>query len=180
MKKNTLALVLSFFLVSALLAQETVTYDLIASKVGDVFNVRQGTYWITSVHSNRSLDVKGAINNNGIVLHLWDIHKGDAQQFVIEPSNERGFVYIKTIWGRALDISGANPNAGADLITWDFHGNDNQKWQFLEAGRGTFTIRSKYGTFIGSQNGGSDAGTVMKMFGTDYKNAQKWTLRRFK
>jgi hypothetical protein len=162
-----------------LTAQETITYDSYAVRIGQTYYPRKGAYYIKSAIASKSLDVKGAVNDNGIPLHLWDFHKGDAQQFFIEPSNEKGYYYIKTKWGRALDISGENSNSEATLHTWDFHGADNQKWQFLEAGGGYFTIKSKLGTCLDVQGGVSTSGTVVWMYKPiSNHNPQKWQLSR--
>jgi Ricin-type beta-trefoil lectin domain-like len=178
MKKIILLFVLSF-LCFWLIAQETAIIDSYVVKIGQPFMPRSGTYFIKSAIADKSLDVKGGVNDNGISLHLWDFHKGDAQQFIIEPSNEKSFFYIKTKWGRALDISGINPNSEATLHTWDFHGGDNQKWQFLQAkGRGYFTIKSKLGTCVEVRGGDSASGAVIWMYKSLDNEAQKWRLNK--
>jgi hypothetical protein len=177
--KKIILISLNCFLTFWLIAQETATYDLITVRAGQVFMPKSGTYYIKSAIADKSLDVKGGVNENGIPLHLWDFHKGEAQQFIIEPSDEKGFFYIKTKWGKALDISGANLNSEATLHTWDFHGEANQKWQFLQTKNGRFfNIKSKLGTCIEVQGGNSASGAVIWMYKPLDNESQKWRLIR--
>jgi Ricin-type beta-trefoil lectin domain-like/Secretion system C-terminal sorting domain len=150
-------------------------------KLERVEPIATGTYWIQSALGAKNMDVAGNNHANGANLILWDVHGGENQQFTIEPSNEAGYYFIKTNWGRVLDIAWANPNSGASLTTYDAHGGDNQKWQFIDKGDGYFNIRSKYGTFIDVQWANPANGATLWMSG--YSNwgnniAQKWRLVR--
>jgi hypothetical protein len=176
--KNLYFLVAFFIFCADLNAQETMSSDCYAVQIGRVIKPKTGWYYIKYLEKN--LDVQWGTNNNGVGFHIWGTNYGDAQQFYIEPSDEKGYYFIKTKWGRSLDVAANNPNAEATLLTWDFHGGDNQKWQFLEAGGGQVTIKSKLGTVL-DVKGGSDAdGTLVWMY-TPVKNhqPQKWRLVKF-
>lgn len=141
--------------------------------------IQTGTYIIKSAIDGKNMDVINGTNGNGIGIHLWDAHDGDAQQFTIEPSNEAGYYLIKTKWGRAVDVAGYNTASGAALNTYDVHNGDNQKWQFIDKGDGYYNIMSKYGTYIDVQYGNSASGTPiwMSAYSTWGNNiAQKWKL----
>jgi Thiol-activated cytolysin/Ricin-type beta-trefoil lectin domain-like len=139
-----------------------------------------GKCYIKAQLNNKCLDVQWAKNANGTPLHTWDFSGGDAQQFTIEKSNEAGYFYIKTFWGRALDA--ASPNAQAILHTWDFHGGDNQKWKFIDAGDGYYNIQCKQGNnYIDIKNGNKEAGAVVWLAGySTWGNniAQRWKLEQ--
>ncbi len=154
-------------------------YEVLTSN--PVATITSGTYHIRSQIENKPMDVVNGHNANGNGLHLWDFHGGDAQQFTIEPSNEAGYYYIKTKWGRVLDIKDRSGASGATLYTWDFHGGDNQKWRFIDRGNGFYNIESKYRTYIDVKGGNSAIGTPIHM--SDYSMwgnniAQLWKLER--
>ncbi|MBK8878564.1 MAG: DUF3421 domain-containing protein [Haliscomenobacter sp.] len=141
--------------------------------------ISRGTYHIRSQIENKPMDVVNGQNANGNGLHLWDFHGGDAQQFTIEPSNEVGYYYIKTKWGRVLTIKDRSNASGATLYTWDLNGGDNQKWRFIGRGNGFYNIESKYRTYIDVKGGGNAIGTPIHM--SDYSMwgnnmAQLWKL----
>jgi Thiol-activated cytolysin/Ricin-type beta-trefoil lectin domain-like len=137
-----------------------------------------GKYYIKAQLNNKALDVQWANNANGTLLHTWDFSGGDAQQFTLEQSNEAGYFYIKTYWGRALDA--ASPNSEAILHTWNFHGGDNQKWKFIPVGNGYFNIQCKQGgNYIDIKKGVVEAGAYIWMaaYSTWGGNiAQRWKL----
>lgn len=142
-------------------------------------SISSGTYYIKSQLQNKSMDVQWGNNANGTILHLWDTNQGDAQQFTIEASNEPGWYYIKTKWGRVLDAS--SPASGATLYTYDLHGGNNQKWRFIDIGDGSYNIQSKIGTFIDVKGGNAASGTQiwMSAFSSWGNNsAQRWKLER--
>lgn len=152
-------------------------YEVLTSN--PVATISRGTYHIRSQIENKPMDVVNGQNANGNGLHLWDFHGGEAQQFTIEPSNEAGYYYIKTKWGRALDIKDWSGASGATLYTWDFHGGDNQKWRFIDRGNGYYNIESKYRTYIDVKGGGNAIGTPIHL--SDYSMwgnnmAQLWKL----
>jgi hypothetical protein len=152
-------------------------YEVLTSN--PVATITPGTYHIRSQIENKPMDVVNGHNANGNGLHLWDFHGGDAQQFTIERSNEAGYYYIKTKWGRVLDIKDWSGASGATLYTWDFHGGDNQKWRFIDRGNGFYNIESKYRTYIDVKGGGNAIGTPIHM--SDYSMwgnniAQLWKL----
>ena len=143
--------------------------------------IQTGIYIIKSAIGGKNMDVINGNNANGVGLHLWDAHGGDTQQFTIEPTNEAGYYFIKTKWGRAVDVAGYNKNSGASLNTYDVHGQDNQKWKFIDVGNGYYNIQSKYGTYIDVRGGGSASGTQiwMSAYSTWGDNiAQRWKLEK--
>jgi uncharacterized protein YjbI with pentapeptide repeats len=126
------------------------------NKPSKLFNkptfVLTGSYYLKfAANSAKGLNVEGT-DGNGIAINLRNFSGGNTQTFIIEPSTEQGYYYIKTKWGRAIDIAGYNNRANANLNTYDVHGGDNQKWQFFDAGNGDRFIVSKYGTYIETQN----------------------------
>lgn len=141
--------------------------------------VQPGTYTIKTKLVNRNMDVQWGNNANGTLLHLWDVNENKAQNFTIENSNEAGYYYIKTAWGRVLDVYNSDRSSGAKLNTWDFNGSDAQKWKFVNTGDGYYNIQSKLGTYIDVKGGASEGGTLIWM--SAYSNwngniAQRWKL----
>lgn len=158
---------------------ERIVKDFEVLTSNPVATITRGTYHIRSQIGNKPMDVVNGQNANGNGLHLWDFHGGDAQQFTIEPSNEAGYYYIKTKWGRVLTIKDRSNASGATLYTWDFQGGDNQKWRFINRGNGYYNIESKYRTYIDVKGGGNAIGTPIHL--SDYSMwgnniAQLWKL----
>jgi Protein of unknown function (DUF3421)/Ricin-type beta-trefoil lectin domain-like len=158
---------------------ERIVKDFEVLTSNPVATITRGTYHIRSQIDNKPMDVVNGQNANGNGLHLWDFHGGDAQQFTIEPSNEAGYYYIKTKWGRVLTIKDRSNASGATLYTWDFQGGDNQKWRFINRGNGYHNIESKYRTYIDVKGGGNAIGTPIHL--SDYSMwgnniAQLWKL----
>ena len=90
--------------------------------------ITPGKYTITTKLIDRRLDIKWGNTSNGAELHIWDPNGGNAQDFEIVRSEEPGYFYIKSLWGKCLDVNGAAPDK---LMMWDCHGGDNQKWKFI-------------------------------------------------
>jgi hypothetical protein len=142
-------------------------------------SIQTGTYFIKSQLENREISVGNNTNANFSNLVIWNHTGGENQQFTIEPSNEAGYYFIKTIWGRSLDIQGASTASGATLYTYDHHGGDNQKWKFIDVGNGYYNIQSKLGTYLDVQWGSSTNGSLiwMSAYSTWNNNiAQRWKL----
>ncbi|WP_044234073.1 RICIN domain-containing protein [Haliscomenobacter hydrossis] len=145
--------------------------------------IASGTYTIqTKLVANKNLDVQNANKAQGTRIHLWGTNNGEAQRFIITPSNEAGYYHIKTEWGLCLGVGGSNPNPGAHVVTWACINNlDDQKWKFINTRDGHYNIQSKLGTYIDVKNANTNDGAEIIMntyFPANGNLAQRWKLQR--
>lgn len=78
--------------------------------------------------------------------------------------------------GKALDVSGASTANGANVQQYQWNGTDAQLWKFVDAGNGTYYIRSKLGKTLDVKSGKTANKTNIQLYGMNGTNAQKWTV----
>jgi len=100
-----------------------------------------GTYRITPVHSNKSLDVANCANADGTNVQQWSWLNNDCQKFRITT--------VDGIWhsispvnasNKALDVDSFSTANGANVMLWAAAGASNQQFRFQSAGTGRYRI----------------------------------------
>jgi hypothetical protein len=141
--------------------------------------IPEGTYIITTkAPGGRSIDVTGSSTVRGAAVILWDLHRGENQQFVLRYQAATGYYTITNKKsGLSLDVTGGSTSKGTPVIQWDLHGGLNQQWAVVDDGRGAYYIQSaKSGVSIdvsGSISGNGGAIIIWPLHGADN---QRWKL----
>lgn len=107
-------------------------------------HIINGTYRITPVHSDKTLDITNCQTGNGANVQQWSWLDNSCQKFRITP--------VDGIWhrispenspGKALDIAHRATNAGANVQLYQYWGGANQQYRFQAAGYGKWRIISR-------------------------------------
>lgn len=133
--------------------------------------VADGTYSISNITSNYK--VLEVIDHNvqlemksGFASQIFDItYIGNGYYKIVSKDNKEAF-----------DVYGGASQLSANLWTYGWNSSDAQLWKFVDAGNGSFYIKSKLGTVIDLQWGATAAGTNAQMYSLNGSNAQKWLL----
>ena len=133
--------------------------------------VKDGKYVIASASSTQFT----ATESNGNI-QLGAFSGSTKQKYEVSYVSNGYYKIIEEDTGKVLDIDNGSAKAGTNLQTYNWNGSDAQLWKFVNAGNGSYYIRSKLGTVIDVANGTITSGTNIQMFGANYTNAQKWTL----
>jgi hypothetical protein len=88
------------------------------------------TVRLTSLHSNKCLDVAGWGTTNGSNVHSWECHGGDNQKWRLLPNGTIQSVHSN----KCLDVAGWGTANGTNVMLWDCHGGQNQQWRVLPNG----------------------------------------------
>jgi hypothetical protein len=88
-------------------------------------------YKITSVLSEKVLDVWGASRENGTPIKQHPYHGGAIQHLHLVPitDNSDTFKIISDLSGKVLDVWHENTEEGAQIVQYDYHGGTNQRWR---------------------------------------------------
>ncbi len=129
--------------------------------------IANGTYKITSVNSNKVLEVSEGSTSNGANVQQWTylglahqkwvlVNRGD-NWYSLSPSNATN---------KAIDIEAVSNDNGANALIWDYWGGDNQLFKFVPASNG-YNIVAKH----------SDKCLDIYNFSTsDGANVLQWTI----
>ena len=133
--------------------------------------VADGSYSISNITSNYK--VLEVIDHNvqlemlsGFASQILDItYIGNGYYKIVSRDNMEAF-----------DVYGGSSQLGANLWTYEWNNSDAQLWKFVDAGNGSFYIKSKLGTVIDLKWGATVAGTNAQMYILNGSDAQKWFL----
>lgn len=104
-----------------------------------------GTYSFRAKHSGKAIDTYNWGTSNGTNIVQWDYWGGDAQRFIVTPT-DNGYYRISPVIApnQALDVAGISTADGANLNTWSWWGSDNQEWRFENHGSGEWKIIARH------------------------------------
>ncbi|HYG37233.1 MAG TPA: RICIN domain-containing protein [Cytophagales bacterium] len=121
-----------------------------------------GTYKITAVHSNKSIDVAGINKDEGANVQQWTYYGTPNQQFVMASTGDGYYKMIPKHSGKVVEVANASTAPEANVRQW---GNNNQtcgQWKLIPATTSAFsqTVQAEnYNAMSGVQTEGtSDAG----------------------
>jgi len=153
--KNPLLIILLLFLNSILMQAQ------------DTFVIR------SAINNSLVLSAENKKIKSGVKIKTYN--KKKTQQWVLIPSNERGYFYLKSKAGdNVLDVKNGSSNIRTPVWMYALNNNSAQKWQKIPAGNGYYYLKSKLGTFLDVQGGTNRSGTPVWMYSPNHTNAQKW------
>lgn len=94
-------------------------------------------FFIQPLHSKFVWDMEGGKHANGTKLQLWDLHRGNAQQFrFIFAGSPMTFYIQHPASEKYLDASHSNiKKNGCPIQIWERNGKDNQKWKLTHVSK---------------------------------------------
>lgn len=102
-----------------------------------------GSYRITSVHSEKDLDVAGASYSEGANVHQWSFGGGANQQWTMLNTGNGYYKLQANHSKQLLDVAWASKNNGANVQQALDNGNDAQLFAVLNVGNNEYVIRNK-------------------------------------
>ena len=115
---------------------------------------------ISSLDSNKVLDIKGASCYKGAILQLFSNHKGLNQKFFIEKVGYSEFIIraahsnlVLGVEQDEVDFSDKPTYPDQRVIQLYQNNKNNQKWIFEDAQNGYFYIRSTLGWYLHVEDG---------------------------
>ena len=133
--------------------------------------VKNGEYVIGNVK-----DTSAVMTANGTNVQIGAYENSDNQKFKVTYVSDGYYKIILSSNGKSLDVANGSDANKANLQVYNSNGTDAQLWKFIDAGNGSYYIRSKLGTTIDLVNGKTTAGNNIQMYATAVSDAQKWIL----
>ncbi len=126
------------------------------------------TFALRGVASNRCLDVSGASQTNGALMHIWDCHGGANQQFTLTAAGE-----LRLYNGaKCLDVVGRGTANGTAVDIWDCNGQTNQQFRLNSNGSVTAVGANKC---LDVSAFGTANGTKVQIWDCLGATNQQWT-----
>lgn len=99
--------------------------------------ISNGTYKITSVLSNKVIEVAGGGTSNGANVQQWTYLGLAHQKWVVTNRGDNWYSLSPShAINKALDVSGISTADGANVHSWDYLGGYNQLFKFVPASNG--------------------------------------------
>jgi hypothetical protein len=92
-------------------------------------------YVVRSAAARKCLDVQGASQADGSVVHQWDCHRRLNQQFKLRSASGGSFELVAQHSGKCLEVAAAGQADGDRVRQWTCNQGDHQRWR-ITAGEG--------------------------------------------
>lgn len=136
-----------------------------------------GTYAIVPACSeSRVLDVEGASASNMANVRLWQTNGTPAQRWNVTVDQDGWATIVCAGSGKALDVCGAKGENGSDVWQYEANGSSAQRWKIVDAGDGTYELRSALGSnMVLDVEGGIDGnGSNVQLWEANGSSAQRF------
>jgi len=150
---------------------------------GVIFSVRVGLppvryFEIVSRNSGKCLDVFGQSLDAAAPVIQWPCHRGQNQQWRLEPVGASAFRIIARHSGQVLDVYGALVDDVIPIIQYPVHGGDNQVWTIEQASDGYVRIVARHsGKAMDVELASKENGTRIIQYTPHGGANQQWLLR---
>lgn len=151
-------------------------WKLVAS---DYQPIESGTYTITS-KADASLAVEVADSAISDKANVQLGEKNDLSHQRVEISYA-GAGYYKIAFehsSKVLDVDDGSKKSGANVWQYTWNNTSAQLWKFVEAGNGTYYIKSKLGTVLGISSANVTSGSNICTQTMKDENSLKWQLQK--
>ena len=139
--------------------------------------VADGTYTFSSVAaSDYVVDVASDSLANKANVQLYKSNDTSAQRFEVTYISDGYYKIVAEHSGKALDVTSGSTANGTNLQQYAFTNAKAQLWKFVDAGNGSYYIRSKCGTVIDYSSVSS--GSNIYMYSIQGTKTQQWKLNK--
>ena len=138
---------------------------------------------ISSLDSNKVLDIECAYYTKGAKLHLYQNNKTLNQKFFIEKVGFAEYIIraahsnlVLVVEGGSLDISDTPINDNRRIVQLPQNNENNQKWIFEDARNGYFFIRNTLGWYMDVYNSNTSNDTPINIHPFNGSKAQQFKI----
>ena len=129
----------------------------------------------SAINNSLALSTENNSENIRANVQVKTYRRKKTQQWVVIPSDERGYFYLKSKASNyVLDIKNGSSAIRTPVWTYARNNSDAQKWQKLPAGNGYYYLKSKLGTYLDVKGGADQSGTPVWTYSSNRSNAQRW------
>lgn len=136
-----------------------------------------GIYTISSIVSNKLVEVTGGSTANGANVVQWSDNGGTHQRWAI---NNEGSGYVSIInvkSNKAMEVYNFSTSDGANVAQWEYWGGDPQLWSVTDHGNGVVSFINKHsGKALDLYNFDTANGANIAQWGYWGGDAQRWRL----
>ena len=137
--------------------------------------ISNGTYVITSVHSQQALDDPGFSTKNGQVIEQYTVNNGTNQQWKVQNLGGNVITLTNAASGLALDVVGGSKSNSALVDQWPYQGNPWQQWNVRSLGGGTYELTNvNSGLALDVDGGGTTLGEQIDQYPYQGNPWQQW------
>ena len=141
--------------------------------------VADGTYVIENAQdTNMVLNVDGSSLSDYANVSLHQNEEGSNQRFEVTYVGGGYYKIFAEHSGKSLDVASGLTAPGTNLQQCVWNETNAQLWKFVDAGNGSFYIRSKLGTVIDLASGQAVSGTNACMDNMNGDACQKWKMEK--
>lgn len=140
--------------------------------------VADGTYsFVTAVDNGKVLDIAGGSTANGANIQIYGQNNSGAQRFKVTYVSGGYYSIISEGTGKSLDVAAASTAPGTNVQQYSYNGSAAQLWKFIDAGNGSYYLRSKTGNVLDLYAGNAKNGTNVQVYTLNESKTQKWKLK---
>lgn len=143
----------------------------------DYHPVEDGVYTISSsMNKDMVLNIEGGSEENYANVNLYNNNNSAEQRFEITYVGDGYYKIIAEHSDKSLDVFSALTAPGTNLQQYAWNNSNAQLWKFVDAGNGTYYIRSRLGTVIDLEAGQPLSGANVCMDNMNGEASQKWNV----
>lgn len=149
-------------------------------KIQNVDTVKEDSeYVITSVNSNKVLDVENNSDENGALIQQYEYNGNNNQIWYIRYIDDKYFYIESKNSGKVIDVKNQDTQNGTIVYQWEYNGQDNQLWYFEMDNNGCYKIKSKQSNKCLDIAGISlDNGAKLQIWQDENGDNQKWKVKK--
>ena len=137
--------------------------------------IPNGTYVITSVHSQQALDDPGFSHTNGQVMQQYPVNNGTNQQWKLENLASNIITLTNVASGEALAVVSGSKSNSALVDQWPYQGDSWQQWHVSSLGGGMFQLTNvNSGLALDVDGGGSAVNEKIDQYPYQGHAWQQW------
>jgi hypothetical protein len=157
---------------------ELCAYGLLPTSTGPTL-IADGTYKITSVHSQLALDDPAASMTPGTIMLQYTVNSGTNQQWTVHNLGNNVITLTNAASGQSLDVAGGSTANNALIHQWPYHGVAWEQWHVMAVSGNTFAITSvNSGDALEVDGGGITPGEQIDQYPYQGNTWQQWIFAK--
>ena len=139
--------------------------------------VEDGIYTVgASVNGNMLADVSNGSVENGANIQLYTSNGTFGQQYAFTYVGNGYYRIAPENSNKTLEISNGSDASGANVQQSGWSRKNWQLWKLVDAGDGSYYIKSRMGTTLALSGGNTANGTNIQAESMNYSTGQKWKV----
>lgn len=141
--------------------------------------IKNGIYSMTSVHSNKVVDVAGFSTESGANIHQWNWNNTLNQKWTFQHLGDDVYRIDSLNSGKSLSIASASGENGTNVIQLDWTGSQNQQWKVTKKGDAFEFKALSTEKCLDVKGYSQDNGGNLYSWRCHNGNNQRWTVGNF-